>query len=300
MRKRNYRRQCVAADVQLSPHLAAKENTSCLLRTREKTGRNDAGVRKGSGRAVSTCVHPRYYLYLGRSSGTDVTHHLSSLFPGSVTLTESHAASDTITLPSAPSTRVVHRRRCWFTVTLFHLKIKAVTAAGYQTKSGPPLVTCSNSRLKKEFGFCKNRFFFQPKPPLYEYLRVRRTVLGKDDNPIIRFTLLNLGGSPPPTFAFCWFCDCLIGINISPCHVFGCLYYLNHTRLKMVGFVFIPLNHFWLNVSAPYVCVWPNWQDVAFLFVCFVLTMIKMDLCEKAPKDKINGENMYACVCVSV
>lgn len=105
------------ADMQLSPHLAAEENTSSLLRTREKTGRNYSRVRKGSGRPVSTCLHPRYYLYLGRSSGTDVTHHLSSLFPGSATLTESHAASDTITLPSPPCTVVVHRRRCCFTVT---------------------------------------------------------------------------------------------------------------------------------------------------------------------------------------
>lgn len=47
----------------------------------QRTGRNDARVRKRSGRAVTIHVHPRYYLYLRRSSGTDVTHHLSSLLP---------------------------------------------------------------------------------------------------------------------------------------------------------------------------------------------------------------------------
>lgn len=72
---------------------SVEKNTSSLLHMHEKTGRNDAGVRKGSGKAVSTCVHPRYYLYLRSSSGTDVTHHLSSLFPRGVTLTEAISRS---------------------------------------------------------------------------------------------------------------------------------------------------------------------------------------------------------------
>lgn len=56
----------------------------------QRTGRNDARVRKGSGRAVTIPVHPRYYLYWRLSSGTEVTHHRNSLFPWDVTLPETH------------------------------------------------------------------------------------------------------------------------------------------------------------------------------------------------------------------
>lgn len=56
----------------------------------QRTGRNDGGVRKGSGRAVTIYVQPRYYLYLRLSSGTDVTHHPSSLLPRDVTLSKAH------------------------------------------------------------------------------------------------------------------------------------------------------------------------------------------------------------------
>lgn len=74
-------------------HTSVKNNTASMLHTHEKTGRNYGGVRKGSGKAVSTCVHPRHYLYLRPSLGTDVAHHLSSLFPGGVTLTEAISVS---------------------------------------------------------------------------------------------------------------------------------------------------------------------------------------------------------------
>lgn len=67
--------------------------TQLLCFSHTRTGRNHGGVRKGSGKAVSTCVYPRHYLYLRPSLGTDVAHHLSSLFPGGVTLTEAISGS---------------------------------------------------------------------------------------------------------------------------------------------------------------------------------------------------------------
>lgn len=47
----------------------------------QRTGRNDARVRKGSGRAVTVPVRLRYCVYHSLSSGTEVTHHLHSLIP---------------------------------------------------------------------------------------------------------------------------------------------------------------------------------------------------------------------------
>lgn len=69
---------------------------------------------KGSGRAVNACVQPRYYLYLSPSSVTDVAHHLSSLFPGGVTLTESQVQTTLSRAPLTYSTAAGHRRRCCF------------------------------------------------------------------------------------------------------------------------------------------------------------------------------------------
>lgn len=81
-------RKIILSSMQQCTVLLMLLNTSLPFRNPpdQQTGRNNARVRKRSGRAVTIPVHPRYYLYHRLSSGTEVAHQHNSFFPWDITL----------------------------------------------------------------------------------------------------------------------------------------------------------------------------------------------------------------------